>query len=377
MSRRRAAASSAFRPGWNRPAYRALVLIGLGVACVSCGEIDDGMNPGGVVFKATAPTLLSTGSPTKDEDPSVIRAHDGSMVVAWFSDRDGSGDIYITRTQDGVTWAPAVRVTTSIDGDFYPQLYQDAQGTFHLVWFRWYALNRGHILHNTSANALTWDPGLEDTVTTDAGVDDWVPSVTGAGDSLLVFFVSDERDAINPTSEIYVTSRRGQGAWTSPVPVPGINSATEHDHLPFAARVGAGYTLVWVRHDTSQPAPWLNPPPTSHLYVSTKPDGSPWLAAAAITNDAGPVVNVFPEIYRRQNGAWTIAWLSTRLGPAKVFELPLANVNMYPTGIRENASLPPGYSHRIAPTPTPGVYLGAWVQGPEGSQEIYYRFFED
>ena len=37
--------------------------------------------------------------------------------------------------------------------------------------------------------------------------------------------------------------------------------------------------------------------------------------------------------------------------------------------------LPPGYSHRIAATTTPGIYLGVWVQGPEGAQDIYYRFF--
>jgi hypothetical protein len=37
--------------------------------------------------------------------------------------------------------------------------------------------------------------------------------------------------------------------------------------------------------------------------------------------------------------------------------------------------LPEGYSHRVAATSTPGVYLGVWVQGPEGAQDIYYRFF--
>ena len=67
--------------------------------------------------------------------------------------------------------------------------------------------------------------------------------------------------------------------------------------------------------------------------------------------------------------------MSTRLGSPRVFELPLANANQYPVGLVENTLLPGGYSHRIAPTSTPGVYLGVWVQGPDGSQDIYYRFF--
>jgi hypothetical protein len=351
--------------------------VGLSLGAVlACS--DDGNGPGEPpAFAPTAPALLSIGSPTKDEDPSVIRTRDGSMVAAWFSDRGANaGDIYITRTTNGANWAPAVRVTTSADGDFYPQLFQDAAGTFHLVWFRWYAFERGHIMHNASASALTWNPADEDTVTTAADVDDWVPSVTGAGDSLLVFFVSNVRDAVNVTNEIYMTSRPpGGGAWRSPVKVPGVNSATEHDHLPFAAWTESEFTLVWVRHDTSQPSPWLNPPPNSQLYIATSPTGAVWSAPTPVTNEAAPIVNVFPQLYRRQDGAWRILWLSSRAGAPAVFELPLANAGVYPTGIVGNTDLPPGYSHRVAPTPTPGVYLGAWVQGSVGAEEIYYRFY--
>ncbi len=346
-------------------------------ALIACG--DDATDPGEPpAFAPTAPALLSTSSPTKDEDPSVIRARDGSMVVAWFSDRGANaGDIYITRTTNGANWAPAVRVTTSVDGDFYPQLFQDDAGTFHLVWFRWYAFERGHIMHNASASALAWDPADEDTVTTAADVDDWVPCITGTADSLLVLFVSNVRDAIDTTNEIYMTSRSPGGtSWSTPVKVPGVNSSTEHDHLPFAAWTGSEFTLVWVRHDTSQPSPWLNPPPNSQLYIATSPTGALWSAPAPITNDAAPIINVFPQLYPGQDGAWRIVWLSTRAGAPAVFELPLVNASVYPTGVVEDTFLPPGYSHRIAPTPTPGVYLGAWVQGPEGAQDVYYRFFD-
>jgi hypothetical protein len=56
-----------------------------------------------------------------------------------------------------------------------------------------------------------------------------------------------------------------------------------------------------------------------------------------------------------------------------VFELPVSGVGT--AGGTENTSLPAGYSHKVAATSTPGVYLAAWVQGPEGSQDVYYRFF--
>src|SRR6185503_18336127 len=64
-------------------------------------------------FAPSEPALLSVGSPTKDEDPSVLLAKDGTIFVAWFSDRGGYPDIYITSTRNGRDWTPAVRVTTN------------------------------------------------------------------------------------------------------------------------------------------------------------------------------------------------------------------------------------------------------------------------
>ena len=297
------------------------------------------------------------------------------MWVAWFSDRGSNPDIYITSTTDGSDWGPPVRVTTSADGDFNPSLFQDAQGTFHLTWFRWSAPFVGHIWYNSSPDGRTWNQSNEIQVTTEPNVDDWVPTMTQAADGrLLIYFVSEAREPANPTSEMYVASKRpSDPAWNVPAALSGLNSATEHDHLPFAARTGSQITLVWVRHDQSEALPWLNH--KSDLYYATSTDGLAWSAPAKITEEAGAVVNLFPALYPKIDGNWAMVWLSTRPGAPTVFELPLTGAGQYPNGVVTNSSLPAGYSHRIAPTSTPGVYLGVWVQGPEGSQDLYYRFF--
>jgi hypothetical protein len=340
--------------------------------CAGAGCGDDASDPGaepGVA--ATSPAPLSTGSPTRDEDPSLLRARDGSMFVAWFSDRDGAGDIYLARTPSGTRWSSPVRVTYDAGGDFYPSLFQDGAGVFHLTWFRWYALARGHILHSTSADGLTWSTADEESVTTDPDVDDWVPTPALASDGrLFVYFVSELRDGTNPTSEIYGVSKgKSDTNWSAPTALTDINSAAEHDQLPFVARTASTFTMVWVRHDTSQPLPWLNA--KSQIYLSTSTDGTSWAPPTQVTNDAGTVVHLFPFILGQ-----SVLWLSDRDGAAKLYELGLANVDQYPSALVEVTALPPGYSHRIARTSTPGVYLGAWVQGPDGAQEIYYRFFE-
>jgi len=296
------------------------------------------------------------------------------MFVAWFSDRGGNSDIYVTSTANGTDWSAPVRVTTHAAGDFNPHLIQDEQGTFHLVWFRWEALFRGTIRYNSSRDGRAWDPATEVAVTTEAGVDDWVPTLARLADGTLrVYFVSTLRDPSNRTSEVYVASRAPGAASFSPVvKAAGINSATEHDHLPFASRTGSDVSLVWVRHDTTEPLPWLNH--KSDVLASTSPDGLAWQAPTRVTSDAGNVVNLFPSMFVTLDDRWLTLWLSTRTGSPRVFEVPLGSVGA--AAGTQVASLPEGYSHKVAATPTAGVYLAAWVQGPEGSQDVYYRFFQ-
>lgn len=355
--------------------FRFLALLPL-FLFAACG--DDGTAPGPPPrYDQTSAALLSTGSPTKDEDPAVLMARDGSIVVAWFSDRGGNNDIYITRTTQGTEWAPPVRVTTSTDGDFYPNLFQDGQGVFHLTWFRWYTLERGHIWYNRSTDPLVWNTSNEVQVTTTADVDDWVPSIAETPDSLRIFFVSEVRNTGHATNEIYhVSSSVDSVAWGAARPFPH-NVPFAHDHLPFAAWTGSQLDVLWVRHDLSQPAPWLDPPPKSEICYTYTMDGVVWAGEFPVTIDAGPIVHVFPELYRRDGGDWRMLWLSTRGGAAHLVELPLNEYFAYPSALIDNTKLPSGYSHRVARTPVDGLYFGAWVQGPEGSQDIYYRFYRD
>ena len=87
-------------------------------------------------------------------------------------------------------------------------------------------------------------------------------------------------------------------------------------------------------------------------------------------------MHLFPAMYETFDHSWKLLWLSTRSGSPQAFETPVANLGQYPTGVVANASLPPGYSHRIAQTPVAGTYIGVWVQGAEGVQDIYYRIFQ-
>jgi hypothetical protein len=327
-------------------------------------------------FAPTEPAVLSVGSPLKDEDPNLLRAQDGSLYVAWFSERTAPGDIYVTRTGQGNGWSAPVRVTTSSGGDFSPSLIQDGRGVFHLAWFRWTAPFRGHIWYNSSPDGVTWNSANEVQVTTGADVDDWVPTLVEGGDgALLIYFASAKRTAGGTVTDIYVARRApGQTTWAAAVPAGAVNSAAEHDHLPFATRVGDQVALTWVRHDTSQPLPWLNT--KSDVYYATSTLGTAFSPPLEVTHESGRVVNLFPGIYATESGGPAVNWLSTRGGSPELFEQASALLGQYPNGVSRVSQVGAGYSHRIIWTGTPGVYLAVWVSGPEGSQDISYRFFE-
>jgi hypothetical protein len=185
-----------------------------------------------------------------------------------------------------------------------------------------------------------------------------------------VYFVSDARDGVNPTNEIYVARKpAGASAWTAPA-AASVNSPTLHDHLPFAANVDGEITLVWTR--SAAATPWESA--DADVYFAVSPDGLAWSGATAVAHDAGDVVHVFPSLTRAFDGDWSLVWLSTRSGGTRAFELPRAAFGAYPAAAVA-LDLPEGYSHRVAPTSTEGVYFAAWVQGPDGAQDVWYRFF--
>jgi hypothetical protein len=153
----------------------------------------------------------------------------------------------------------------------------------------------------------------------------------------------------------------------------GLNSEADHDHLPNVARIGDRLGIVWVRHDTSEPLPWLNR--KSNVYYATSPDGEVWTPPVAITTDVGNIVNLFPGLYLEGGSRWRANWLSTRSGDPVLYDRRVSGGGEASGGMARVEGAGPGYSHRVVWTGSGRVHLGVWVTGPEGSQDLAYRFF--
>jgi hypothetical protein len=337
-------------------------------------SLDSAPDSGG--FMPGAKVLLSSDNPDHlDEDPCVVTAADGSLLIAYFSHRNGNPDLYVRRTTNGVDWTEA-RVTTNPGGDYFPHLTQDDAGRFHLVWFRWTAFQVGAIWYATTLDPLSWNEAGEEQVTNTPDVDDWIPTLAKApNDDLVVTFASAKR-APSAGSELFL-ARKPSGAadWQAPVQLSTLGSTTEDDTLPLVTRMGDDLELVWVRCAPGGAPPCLSG--SADLWHATSTDsGASFGAPQTITTDApDTTADTLPSLYRDHAGSWALVWIQAPPGSSgNAVEVPFANLAAPAV---ENPIFE-GYSPHAAATPTTGVFLAAWVEGDPSDpnkKDVYYRFF--
>ncbi|MCC6995938.1 MAG: exo-alpha-sialidase [Deltaproteobacteria bacterium] len=379
---------------------RAWVCVGvLAVVCSGCGDGDDDdddspdaapadaapapadaaptdgagpdVRPDAALFVPGPALLLSDGSPSKDEDPFILRTRDGRLHVAWFSERTGNGDIYLRSTSDGANFDAPVQLTSGPAVDFFPALTQSASARIHAVWFRRDTSGaRGRIVYSHSDAISTWPISAEVDVTTPTGsASDWTPQIAEtASGALVVVFVRDGCwPQPQPCFGLWATrSTTGGATWTPAAQI--LPTAGQQDHLPSLLASPAGLTLVWNRYDASATLPWLTA--TTDVALATSTDGVTWTAGTDLTsNDGAAITDVFPALYADHAGALHALWLEASSTAMAVVEQRLGATTPSPISDLPAA----GYSHHLVATPTPGRFLAAWVAGSGSALDIQVR----
>jgi hypothetical protein len=394
---------------------RAIVaFLGLSAAALGCNGAPDpggaGAGPGGdggplTRIEPGGPLPLSPGNLTgQDEDPTILRALDGSLFAAWYSNRNGTQEdgledkeVFLVRSTDALSWTdPPIQLTRSSAWAFYPSLTQDRSGAFHLAWWRVILLPPGctpavdctgtdnRIVYKSSPDGIAWDLDAEVEIT--AGPGDWLPSIVHdrIGDRLLVYFAAVARDANGDvdlgeaTTRIYVVIHEG-GAWSPPARLSGVNPDTSHNTYPHVVQRDDGvFQMTWTRYDAGAGSDVLQvlEEPSTDTMFSTSTDGLTWSAPVVMSDGgAGPAIDVFPYLYADHAGArWYVTWRTTALGGAggAAVELPVGAA--YPGDLVERPEIA-GYTGRVLATPTPDVFWAVWVRGPAPAQKVEHRFF--
>jgi hypothetical protein len=334
----------------------------------------------------------------QDDDPAVAVDANGTIHVVWFSDRDGTKDLWYVHStaldlkSAAIGWSPPVHVTDldavnfppPTQGDNYPALLVDADGSVNVAWHRWNLSNESHVLFlRCDGTPAGFAAATEIPVTSGAHFDRFPSLVRYAADDLRVYFGSSTRGTPGVNEIVMAQSSDDGATWSAPVLVPTLNAAgaSEHSQFPSVARLGANsFVATLDRWAVGAGGDALDP--TTDVFFGTSSDGETW-TVDPVTNDPNDDVNDFvPELFFDHDGATHLAWSTVGMGDpaADIVEVLASERAQYPASAKLLSPLPgiTDHSPRVVALTVGGrrVYVMVWVRiVAGGANQVGYRVF--
>jgi hypothetical protein len=328
-------------------------------------------------------TYLTTDNLTgEDDDPAIAVDASGTIHVVWFSDRDGTKDLYYVHSTSidldhaSIAWTPPVQIThldaanfpPPTQGDNYPALQIDSDGMLNVAWHRWNLSNECHIYFlRSDGSANGWANAVEVPVTSGANYDRFPNVVRYAADDLRIYFGSSTRVTPGVNAIVMSQSSDDGASWSLPVEVPSLNTALEHSMFPMiAVRSPTSYIATLDRWAVGATGDVLDA--TTDVFYAESSDGESW-TVDQVTNDTPDDVHDFvPALFFDHAGAAQIAWSTTGLGDptADIVRVAVSERANYPTSghLLSPALGLADHSPRVVALTVHGrrVYVMVWVR---------------
>jgi len=255
---------------------------------------------------ATEKTLPATVEPIgpicTDEHPSIMQAKNGTIFIAWQSNRLTTSDwkdaiFYSISKNNGVSWSSAIALTSNLEFNRAPHLLQLANGTIWLVWSKYHGsgpLGNYDIFYRT-CNGAAWSS--ERQLTTDLRDDD-DPAITQTLDGR-IWLVWSKSDVADPSLFSIYCQTYANNAWSD---------ATELTDGGYIARNAAIYQMIygtiWIIYQRETESSDTN------LWYMTSSNGTDWTAPAEPENVNSVYDEQSPAIFQARNRAVWLTWAS-------------------------------------------------------------------
>jgi len=258
----------------------------------------------------TADTQLTTDTAI-DDTPSIIQTNDGRIWViflSWRSSPSNPDIYYVTSSDGGATWSSAAQLTMDPNFDLSPSIVQLSDGTIFVAWQSdrikvwepeekiW--IPQDDIWYKTSSDGgSTW---TADTRLTTDPTDDANPSVTQITDGKIwIAFVASRLDTARDI--YYTTSSDGGSTWTTET---RLTTYLGDDWAPSITQTGDG--KIWVMFHSQRNGNW------DIYYKTTSNRGVNWNPDTRLTDH--PNVDAGPSITQTAEGKIWVAFASLRTG---------------------------------------------------------------
>lgn len=362
------------------------VLLALG----ACTKHDSG----GSGVHGTFRFLTTDNLDGEEDDPAVALGPDGTIHVVWFSDRDGTKDLYYVRSQaidpahGTITWSAPTQIThldpaqfpPPTQGDNYPALAIDDDGMLNVAWHRWNLANESHILFlRSDGTDAGWAAASEVDVTTGPQFDRF-PNLVRFGPADLRIYFGSSTAGTPGVNEVFMTSSIDDGQhWSTPVPVASLNAALEHTSLPMVAKLSdTSFVATIERWSVGAPGDVLDP--TTDVFHAESADGENWSVDPVTSALADVEPDFAPALFLDRLGEPWIAWATTSFGDptADIVRVAASDRDLYPLSA---ATLSPAlgladHSPRVLACSAGGqpFYVMIWVRIADGvHNQVGYR----
>jgi hypothetical protein len=287
-----------------------------------------------------------------------VAAHEDTIDVVWYDNRDGNYEIYYKRSPDGgVTWGPDTRLTNEPSGSYNPSI-AIAGSDIHVVWEDERSQDV-EVYHKCSTDGgVTW--GADVHVSTVSGPQG-MPSVAVVAGCVQVVWVDF---SLMGNSEIYFCrSVDGGTTWDAPVQ---ISYAAGFSSGPSIAAYGSNVHITW---EDSRLGWWNN----EIFYRRSTNDGVNWSIEEQLTEDT--TFSNTPSIAVAGNNIHVV-WEDLRDGNFEIYcKNSTDNGQTWSSDLRLTNDA--GDSHYPSAAASGSNIHITWQDNRDGNDEIYYKVSED
>jgi len=219
-------------------------------------------------FTVAGPLIQLTTDASTDDWSAITGTNDGTLWLAWTSDRSGNDDIwYKTSADDGTTWSAEMQLTSHASSDYLPAITQASDG---MLWVVWASSRSGNydLWYKTSPDGgATWS--IETQLTTHTSTD-YLPAVIQTSDSKLWVVWTSDRSGNDDIW--YKTSSNGGASWSADTQ---LTTNSDSDASPAIAQSADG--AIWIVWAVDR-----SPYDTPFYYVKSADNGLTWMPEAAL-----------------------------------------------------------------------------------------------
>jgi hypothetical protein len=249
---------------------------------------------------------IEKGAVVSGGGPAIIQDEEGVFWLAYDYMSENNRDIYIIHSKDMESWSEPIRITDHNKSDFHPTLVQTGNGVFYLAFT---SQRRGNydIYLVKSEDGLTWSEPIR---LTEAEESDWYSFITIDSKGRFILSYTSSRE-VDPG--IYIRTSDDGERWSEEYRA----TDTKKDIYPIVVEGDEGYWLLFVRHTGDYSI--RTRANEHELFLTYSPDLLEWKRFGRLTYTKTGKFSLYPSFIRDKAGNFWISYTSNELGNEELY----------------------------------------------------------